>query len=115
MAIYSLSYLAKKAALHRSGVRTEIMSHCLLKVRGGCSFWKRSKLTKAGFELAKSVASDEHKYGKAEQVYSGNDQFLKDVINEKILVCAKKVAFSHDLIESVSFKTLPQVAKPTIK
>ena len=114
MAIYSLSYLAKKGALPRSAARTEIMSHCLLKVRGGCSFWKRSKLTKAGFELAKSVASDEYKYGKAEQVYSGNDQFLKDVMNEKILVCAKKLAFSHNLIESVNSKKLPQVANPLL-
>ncbi len=98
MAIYSLSYLVKKGVLPDSNARTELMNHCLLKVSGDCSFWHRSKVTMAGFELAKSTASNGHIYGQIVEAYSGNDQDLKDVVNEEISARAREVAFARNLV-----------------
>ena len=98
MAIYSLSYLVKKGVLPDSGARTELMDHCLLNISGDCSFWRRSKVTMAGFELAKSIASNGHIYGKIAEAYSGSDQNLKDAINEEVSAQAREVAFARNLV-----------------
>jgi len=98
MAIYSLSYLVKKGVLPDSGARTELMNHCLLTISGDCSFWHRSKVTMAGFELAKLIASNGHIYGKIAEAYSGDNQDLKDVINEEISGRAREVAFARNLV-----------------
>ena len=52
----------------------------------------------AGFELAKSTASNGHIYGQIVEAYSGNDQDLKDVINEEISARARELAFARNLV-----------------
>ncbi len=98
MAILSLGYLVNKGVLPESRARTDLMNNCLQTINGDCSFWHRSKVTMAGFELAKSMASSQHVYGRIEVAYSGSDQDAKDVINEQIWTQAREVAFARNLV-----------------
>ena len=45
-----------------------------------------------------STASNGHIYGQIVEAYSGNDQDLKDVINEEISARAREVGFASNLV-----------------